>query len=83
MLVRDKRKKLTKTMIDYLINPEIIKEWAGLSLAERAVMLHRKFPEVHISGSMIGLIYKKFKIKRKIVIIKKYSNLKTKKKISS
>ena len=37
----DKRRKLTPTMISFLINPETVKKWAGLSLDARAVMLHR------------------------------------------
>ena len=44
-------------------------------------MLHRKFPEDHISGSLMGLMYRRFKIKRKVVMIKKFSNLKTKAKM--
>ena len=45
-------------------------------------MLHRRFPETKISPSLISRIYKKFRIKKKIVQIKKYSNAKNHKKIA-
>ena len=59
MLTKDRRKKLTKDMLEHLTKPETLRQWAGLNLDERAVMLHRACPGVHISGSMISRIYKK------------------------
>ena len=40
-------------------------------------MLHRVFPETHITGNLIGQIYKKNKIRRIVVVIKKFSYLRT------
>ena len=76
------RKKLTKDILEYLISPETLQLHSGLNLEERAVMLHRRFPETKISPSLISRIYKKFRIKKKIVQIKKYSNAKNHKKIA-
>ena len=59
-------------MVKYLQHPDTIKGWAGLTLAERAVMLHRQFPENHISKDSIGLLYRKAKIRKKVVVIKKF-----------
>ena len=41
-------------MVLFLKDPDTVKKWAGLSLDARAVMLHRQFPEIHISGCYIG-----------------------------
>ena len=38
---KNKRKKLHQGMIDHVRKPEVVKAWAGLTLPERAVMLHR------------------------------------------
>ena len=35
------RRKMTDEMIDYIRQPAVVRKWAGLSLAQRAVMLHR------------------------------------------
>ena len=37
----DKRRKLTPNMVSFIINPDTVKKWAGLSLDARAVMFHR------------------------------------------
>ena len=63
-------------MINFLADPSVVKGWAGLSLAQRAVMLHRQHPEVKITGAHLGNLYRELGIKRKRVVIKKFSNLK-------
>ena len=70
-------------MITWLTDPEVLRSQAGLSLAQRAVIFHRKFPETKISAVWIGKIYKRNKIRRKIVSIKKFSNLRKKMKIEN
>lgn len=65
------RRKLTTSMLNFLKEPSTLKSWAGYSLDERAVFLHRQFPQTRITGNYIGKLYKKFKIKRKAVIIRK------------
>ena len=77
----DKRRKLTPNMLAYLIDPNTVSAWAGLTLDERAVMLHRQFPDVKLTGRYICSIYKHNKVKRKAINIKKYSNPKTQIKI--
>ena len=39
-------------------------------------MLHRQHPQVHITGAWLGQLYRRLGIKRKQVVIKKFSNLK-------
>lgn len=68
-------------MVSHIKDPKVINAWSGYSLDQRAVMLHRAFPETHVSGSTIHKVYKDNKIKRKVVVIKKFSNLKTERKI--
>ena len=45
--------KLDQHHIDYLCNQETFREWAHLSLIQRAVMFHRSFPEIKISASLL------------------------------
>ena len=40
---KDRRKKLTPAMIDWLTDESVLLKQVGLTLAERAVMLHRQF----------------------------------------
>ena len=50
---RHKRLKLDQHYIDYLCNKKTLREWAHLSLIQRAVMFHRRFPEIKISASLL------------------------------
>lgn len=59
--------KFQQHHIDYLINDKTLKYWAHFSLAQRAVMFHRQFPELHISAQSIANIYKKNGISYKTV----------------
>ena len=45
-----------------------------MTLAMRAKMFHRKFPEIHITEQCLGRVYKKYNIKRKQVIVKKFAS---------
>ena len=44
------KRKMTWEMIEFFKRKETITSWIGLSLEQRAVMLHRQFPEVRLSG---------------------------------
>ena len=57
--------------MEYLNRKEVIKQWTGLNLDERAVRLHQVFPGLKLSASSISLCYKSLKIWRKPVQIKK------------
>ena len=50
---RRKRSKLDQQHIDYLCNQRTLREWAHLSLKQRAVMFHRAFPEIKISAALL------------------------------
>ena len=62
---------MTQEMIDFIKEPACVRKWAGYSLDERAVLLHRQFPDVRVSGSTIGRYYRKLRIKMKAVSTKK------------
>ena len=47
-----------------------------MNLDERAVMLHRAFPHMRITGQYLGKIFKKHKIKKKTIKIEKYYMIK-------
>ena len=68
--------KLNKDMIKWITSSKTVIDQAGMTLAQRAVMFHRAFPMVRITEQKLGQVYKKYHIKRKVVITKKFSNLK-------
>ena len=53
--------------MDYLISSDTLKDWAHLSLIQRARMLHMTFPEVKVSASQLRRIYMKQCIKYKYI----------------
>ena len=52
------RSKITQLHKAYLTGLNTLVNTSGYTLAERAVLFHRKFPEVTISSAYIGKIYK-------------------------
>ena len=68
---KDARLKVTPEMIDILIDPKNVHAWATKSLDERAILLHRLYPMARITGSYLGILYKRNKIKFKQVVMKK------------
>ena len=62
---------MTPVMLDWLLDEKRFKEHVALTLAERAVMLHRQFPEVRVSPQLIGKYFRKFGVKLKQVVLKK------------
>ena len=44
-------------------------------------MVHRQFPEIHITPQYLGKLFRKHHIKRKKVVVKKFADLKQKEKI--
>ena len=61
------RTKLKQEHIEFLCSQNTLKSWAHLSLAQRAVMFHRKFPEIKISASTLWRTYKRCGIKFKFI----------------
>ena len=58
-------------MKEWIISEEILKKHTALTLAERAVMLHRQFPETKISESALSRLFKKEGVKKKVIVKKK------------
>ena len=54
---------MTDEMIEFIKDPACVRRWAGYTLAERAVLLHRRFPYVRVSASTISRYYKRLRIK--------------------
>jgi len=50
-----------------LCSEDTLRDWAHLSLKQRAVMFHRTFPEIKISASLLQRTYKKYGIKFKFI----------------
>ena len=48
---------LSKEQLNYLLDPETINRWAGLTLASRAVMFHRRYPEISINAYILRKVY--------------------------
>ena len=68
-------------MVEYATNPNTILKQSGMTLNERSIMLHRKFPYTRITGNYLGKIYSKHIIKMKKVVMKKFENFKIKMRI--
>ena len=64
---RRKRSKLDQHHVDYLCSQRTLREWAHLSLIQRAVMFHRTFPEIKISATLLQMTYKMCGIKFKFI----------------
>ena len=57
-----------------MVNQSRLERDCALSLEERAVRFHRQFPEARISAQGLSKLYKRNRIKRKAIIIKKTYN---------
>ncbi len=64
---RGRHPPLTQRQKGWLMSEETLRRTAHLSLAQRAVLFHRQFPERHVSPSTICKLYKNNKIKRKAI----------------
>lgn len=62
---------MTAEHIAFLCDPKVLVDWASRSLKERAVLIHRRWPDLHISPSKLANVYKSNGIKRKVIILKK------------
>ena len=73
--------KLNKDMIKWITSSDTVMKQTGMTLAQRAVQFNMSFPMVKITEQKLGKVYKKYHIRRKSVMIKKFSNLKKAQKI--
>jgi transposase len=62
-----KKLRLRQHHIDYLLSEKTLKNWAHLSIKQRAKMFHRTFPEVKLSPTSLWRLYKKHGIKYKFI----------------
>ena len=67
------RRKLQPHHLAFLLSDATLEAWAPLTLAQRAVLFHRRFPEVTITARYLGQLYRQHRIKRKVVrFVKSY-----------
>ena len=59
--------KLSEHHVAFLTSPNTLREWAHLSLLQRARMFHRTFPEIKVSASTIRRLYLKHGIRLKAI----------------
>jgi len=64
---RDSARVIEAEQAAYLQDAATLRAWAGRSLAERAVLYHRRFPHKLISAMELCRFYKRNKITRKAV----------------
>ena len=57
--------------LSYLLDEDTLREWAPLSLPERCVRFHRRFPDRIIKPWTLSLIMRKAGIKKKVVTIQR------------
>ena len=69
--LNDRRKKVTPEMLEWISSVETLEKHVGMTLAERAVMLHRKFPETRITESALSRLFKEQGVKKKVILKKK------------
>ena len=62
------RTKLKDHHIDFICSQSTLRDWAHLSLRQRAVMFHRTFPELKISATLLKRTYKQHGIRFKFIL---------------
>ena len=60
--------------IEFLISPDTLHNWIGLSLKERCVFFHRHFGNHRINPTLLRKFYQKHKIKKKKIKWVKHIN---------
>ena len=68
---RGRHPPLSPRQKGWLMSEETLRRTAHLTLAQRAVLFHRQFPERHVSPSTICKLYKQNKIRRKAIRFQK------------
>ena len=62
-----RRLRLKKHHTEYLLNEQTLREWAHLSIKQRAKLFHRTFPEAKISPTSLWRFYKRNGIRFKYI----------------
>ena len=57
--------------LGYTTNPNALSRWAGLSLAERVKMFHRRFLDIRVSKTLLLRVYLKNSIRFNVARQKK------------
>jgi hypothetical protein len=60
-------RKLDKEQVDFLLDHQTLERWAGLTLKERTIFFHRRFPHKRIAQTSLRRFYLQHKVKRKKV----------------
>ena len=57
-----RRSRLKAPHLKYLLSPDSLKNWEGLSLKDRCTHFHRVYPDSKVSPSALRKVYKANKI---------------------
>ena len=60
-------KQLDQEHFEFLLNPDTLKRWAGMTMKMRTILFHRQFPDKRIAVTSLRRLYLKHKVKRKKV----------------
>ena len=70
----EKRSQLTNSDLDFLVNAETLRAWAGQSLAERCALFHRQDISKAITPSQLRRIYRQHSVRKKVCRFVKVPN---------
>jgi hypothetical protein len=63
--------KLEEPQLKFLMSEETLRLWSALTLKERVVLFHRKFPNKRVSTEGLRRLYLKHRVKNKQVVQRK------------
>ena len=64
--------KLDQEHFEFLMSPDTLKQWAGMTMKMRTTLFHRQFPNKRIAVTSLRRLYLRHKVKRKKVRQEKY-----------
>jgi len=64
-------RKLGQEHVDFLTSMHTLEQWAGLTMQQRAVLFHRRFPDKRIAITTLRRLYLRHGIRRKKVRLEK------------
>ena len=62
---KPKARKLNKKNREFLLSPDTLMMWAGMTMKDRIMIFQQKFPEKKISESALRRLYLRHGVRRK------------------
>ena len=60
-------RRLDQAHVDFLTSMHTLEQWAGLTMKQRTVLFHRRFPDTRIAVTTMRRLYLRHGIRRKKV----------------